>query len=49
MERMVTLNRKEQKRLMVISKVERGEVGGGEAAVGTRYLVKAVQEAYGGV
>jgi transposase len=32
MERMVTLNSKEQKRLMVISKVERGEVGGGEAA-----------------
>jgi len=32
MERMVTLNKKEQKRLMVISKVERGEVGGCEAA-----------------
>ncbi len=32
MERMVTLNKKEQKRLMVISKVERGDVGGGEAA-----------------
>ena len=32
MEGMVTLNKKEQKRLMVISKVERGEVGGCEAA-----------------
>lgn len=32
MESMVTLNSKEQKKLMVISKVERGEVGGREAA-----------------
>ena len=32
MEEMVTLNKKEQKRLMVISKVERGGLGGGEAA-----------------
>jgi len=32
MESMVTLNKKEQKRLMVISKVERGEVGGRDAA-----------------
>jgi transposase len=32
MESMVMLNNKEQKRLMVISKVERGEVGGGEGA-----------------
>jgi transposase len=32
MESLVTLNIKEQKRLMVISKVERGEVGGREAA-----------------
>jgi transposase len=32
MEGMVILNKKEQKRLMVISKVERGEVGGRDAA-----------------
>jgi transposase len=32
MESLVTLNSKEQKRLVVISKVERGEVGGREAA-----------------
>ena len=33
MERRVTLNRKEQKRLMVLNNVERGEIGGREAAV----------------
>ena len=32
MESMVTLNNKEQKRLMVISGVERGEVGGRDAS-----------------
>jgi len=33
MERRVTLNGKEQKRLMVLNKVERGEMRGGEAAI----------------
>ena len=33
MEEKVTLNRKEQKRLMVLNYVEKGEMGGGEAAV----------------
>ncbi len=33
MEGKVTLNRKEQKRLMVLNHVEKGEMGGGEAAV----------------
>src|SRR4030042_1639906 len=32
MEGMVTLNRKEQKRLMVLNEVERGKMRGGEAA-----------------
>ncbi len=33
MERLVTLNKREQKRLMVINKIERRELRGGEAAV----------------
>ena len=36
MERRVTLNRKEQKRLMVLNNVERGEIGGGACVMSRR-------------
>jgi hypothetical protein len=37
MEKQVTLNKEEQKKLMVISKVERKEIGAPQAAVDSNY------------